>query len=209
MIRKLVLFFLITFMTWSQSIHADIAQQRFALPGSGAGFSSVLVGDLDNNLGNGNEIVKATTDGRIHALNSSGQILLSSSIPKPECVGPVGNRLHSTPALGVLDKSGRKAIVIGFGGIVTRSCDGGVLALDATTGSQLWFFSLKQFSKANKFYAFRYSTFSTPALSEVNKDGVMEIAFGAFDRNVYLLNPNGKVRWFYNAADTVCPPQCS
>jgi hypothetical protein len=39
----------------------------------------------------------------------------------------------------------------------------------------------------------------------VDRDGKLEIGFGSFDRNVYLLNPNGSVRWYYNAADTVFP----
>ncbi len=186
---------------------AEVSKKLYRLPSSISGFSSPLVADIDGNPGNGLEIVKTSADGVVHSLSSSGNLLWSSSIPKAECVGSVGNRIHSSPALGTLDRSGRKAVVVAFGGVGNRSCDGGVVAFDANNGQQLWFFSLKAFSKQNKFYSFRYSAFTTPALSDVNRDGLTEIAFGSFDRNVYLLNPDGKVRWYYNAADTVWASQ--
>jgi hypothetical protein len=43
----------------------------------------------------------------------------------------------------------------------------------------------------------------TPTLGDVDGDGTLEVGFGALDRNVYLLSARGKVRWYYNAADTV------
>lgn len=194
---------LVFLVSVSNMCFAQITESKVSLPSSTNGFSSPLIADIDSNLSNGMEIVKTTSDGSIHAVSSSGQLLWSSAIPKINCVGQVGNRVHSSPAIGKLNNSGDKSIVIGFGAVVSRSCDGGVLALNARTGAIEWKFSLKEFSRKQKFWAFRYSVFSTPALSDVNGDGLMEIGFGAFDRNVYLLNSNGTPRWYYQAADTV------
>lgn len=182
---------------------AEIIESRIPLPGSASGFSAPLVADIDGNLANGLEIVKATSDGVVHAVNSSGALLWSTAIPSIGCVGAVGNRVHSSPAIGTLNNSGDKSIVIGFGAVVSRSCDGGVVALNARTGTLEWKFSLKDFSKKEKFWAFRYSVFSTPALADVTGDGLAEVSFGAFDRNQYLLNNDGKARWYYLAADTI------
>src|SRR6185369_10925715 len=43
----------------------------------------------------------------------------------------------------------------------------------------------------------------TPAAADTDGDGLMEIAFGSFDRRFYLLESDGTVRWYYVAADTV------
>ena len=182
---------------------ADIRRFDVSIPSGAGGFSSPLIADIDNNKENGLEIVKSSADGSVHAVSSSGQLLWSTTIPSIDCVGQVGNRVHSSPAIGKLNNSGEKSIVIGFGAVISRSCDGGVIALNARTGALEWKFSLKEFSRKQKFWAFRYSVFSTPALADTNGDGLMEIGFGAFDRNVYLLNPNGRARWYYQAADTV------
>lgn len=181
---------------------AQIQELPISLPASASGFSSPLVSDIDNNLSNGLEIIQSTAEGSIHAISSNGILLWTTTIPGIECVGQVGNRIHSSPSIGRLNSSGEKSIVIGFGAVVSRSCDGGVVALNARTGAVEWKFSLKEFSRKQKFWAFRYSVFSTPALSDTNGDGLMEIGFAAFDRNVYLLNSNGRPRWYYQAADT-------
>jgi len=48
-----------------------------------------------------------------------------------------------------------------------------------------------------------HAVYSSPALADTDGDGRLEIAFGSFDRRVYLLEHDGTVRWYYVAADTV------
>ncbi len=94
-------------------------------------------------------------------------------------------------------------MVVGYGGFGGAVCGGGVVAYRGSDGAMLWHFDLKRFSKREHFYARLHSVFSSPAVADVDGDGKMEVGFGAFDRNIYLLNADGTLRWYYHAADTV------
>jgi hypothetical protein len=124
--------------------------------------------------------------------------------PTANCNGlGTTNRLLSSPAAGAIMGDGVPYVVIGYGGPGRNICDGGVMAIRGTDGQVAWTFSLKNFARRSRFGANNHAAFSSPAIADTDGDGKMEIAFGSFDRNVYLLNHNGKVRWYYNAADTV------
>src|SRR5690606_25084990 len=83
------------------------------------------------------------------------------------------------------------------------ACDGGVVAYRGSDGKERWRFSTKRFARKARFGTNHHTVYSTPALADTNGDGTLEIGFGSFDRNVYLLTASGRVRWYYNAADTV------
>ena len=165
-----------------------------------AGYSSPAIGDLDGNPANGKEIVAASIDGTISAFSSTGELLWETKTPDSECGGPA--KVNSSPAIGPLYGDGVNYVVVGYGPIAKR-CQGGVMAIDGRNGSIKWKFSTKDFSKKEKFWAILHTVFSSPALADTDGDGKMEIGFGSFDRNVYMLNHDGSVRWYYNAADTV------
>jgi len=174
------------------------------LAGNDVQYSSTAVGDLDNNPSNGLETAVASSNGTLHVVSPSGEVLWSRVLPSSACTeSRANNKLYSSPTIGDLYGNGSKAIVIGYGGLGGRNCDGGVSAFRANDGKLLWNFSLKKFGKKEKFGAQSRGVFSTPALADTDGDGKLEVGFGSFDRNVYLLNYNGTVRWYYNAADTV------
>lgn len=172
------------------------------LGGRAITYSSVAIADLDNNTENGLEIVGAGEDGSIYAIHADGSLAWRAETPNATCGGG-GNKTLSTPAIGVLKSGEGPSVVIGYGALGSRGCDGGVVALRGSDGSVRWKFSLKQFSSRERYGTLSYTVFSTPAIGDVDNDGNAEIGFGGFDRNVYLLNADGSVRWYYNAADTV------
>ena len=171
------------------------------VPGGIINVSSPVIAELDGNPQNGKELVAASADGYVHAYRSDGSRLWTTKTPNYQC-GGLTNRVHSSPAVGDLLGDGNQEVVIGYGGI-SIVCPGGVVALQGKTGRQIWHFSLPRWAKKANFRERLYGVWSTPALSDVDGDGKLEIAFGGFDRRLYLLNADGKVRWFLAVADTV------
>ncbi len=174
-----------------------------ALSGLDPSYSSPAIADIDGNEVNGREVVIGGADGIVYAYRADGTLLWSAATPNSGCSGQRNQKLLSSPAVGSILGDGVPYVVIGYGGVGARDCDGGVAVYRGTDGFNLWNFSIKAFSKKQKFWAFRYSVVSTPSLADTDGDGKMEIGFGAFDRNIYLLNSDGKPRWYYIAADTV------
>jgi hypothetical protein len=167
-------------------------------------YSSPVTADLDNNPENGLEVVSAGEDGRLYAHFANGEQFWSVSLLNAECGSSNrGNKTLSSPAIGDLNGDGQLSVVIGYGGVASKGCDGGIATYSGMNGSLEWKFSIKKFSETEKYGTRSYSVFSTPALADTDGDGKLEIGFGSFDRNVYLLEYDGSVRWYYNAADTV------
>jgi outer membrane protein assembly factor BamB len=204
-IRLLSYLFITSFVLCQQISYAEELEylNQFTASGSGnrSGFSSPAVGELDGDTSNGKEIVAASINGVISAFNSSGNLLWEAFTPAAGCKAGRSN-IHSTPAIGNLYGDGKAYVVIGYGNISKR-CAGGILVFDGLNGTLKWSFSTTAFAKKEKFFAFLHTVFSSPAVADADGDGKLEIAFGSFDRSVYLLNHDGTVRWYYQAADTV------
>lgn len=176
------------------------------LSGQEAIYSSPAVYNLDGDSSNGLEVVIAGSDGLLHAVKADGTTYWQTTLPIYGCTGASDtNKVLSSPAVGELFGDGVPYVVIGYGGVgySRDSCPGGVAAYNGRTGERRWIFDLKRFSRRFDFWSFSYTVFSTPALADTNGNGKLEIGFGAFDRNVYLLNARGKAIWYYQAADTV------
>ena len=194
-----------SFVACAQPLFAEpVLQIPSGITGEGsgnrAGYSTPAVAELDGDSTNGKEIVAASLNGIITAVHADGSPLWEVTAPNSGCGGPAS--IHSSPAIGALYGDGVPYVVIGYGPIAKR-CQGGVLAIHGPTGKIAWRFSTKNFARREKFWAILHTVFSSPALADVDGDGKLEIGFGSFDRNVYLLNYNGSVRWYYHAADTV------
>ena len=179
----------------------DAGRPGIPVPGGIINASSPVIAEVDGNRQNGKELVAASADGYVHAYRSDGSRLWTTRTPNYQCGGST-NRIHSSPAVGDLLGDGKPEVVIGYGGI-SSDCAGGVVALRGTTGRQLWHFSLPRWGQVANFRERMHGVFSTPAIADVDGDGKQEVAFGGFDRRLYLLNGRGQVRWFLAAADTV------
>ena len=212
--RRFILFFgyylLLSSLTFPSFTFADKPESlpgwdnSVELPGAEIFYSSPVIADIDNDPTNGLEIAIAGQDAMLHVVRSDGSILWSKPLPMHKCKKySSSNKLYSSPAVGDLFGKGINYIVVGYGGIGTRGCGGGVTAYRGIDGKKRWKFNLKRFSKKKKFWTQSNTVFSTISISDTNNNGKLEIGFGSYDRNVYLLNARGKPIWYYNAADTV------
>lgn len=172
------------------------------LSGSAVTYSSAVIAEIDGNTANGQEVAVGGADGRLYVYSAQGTEIWSQRLPISGC-SRSSNTILSSPAVGALFGDGVPYVVVGYGGVGMQRCEGGVAAFRGSDGKRRWLFNLRRFSRKAKFWAINHSVFSTPALADTDGDGKLEIGFGSFDRNVYLLNADGSVRWYYQAADTV------
>jgi hypothetical protein len=167
------------------------------LSGSEVADSSPLLCDVDRAANGHQEIVVAGIDGRIYAYRSNGTLLWSRD---------TGTPIYSSPACGDLLGNGQVAVVVGLGNKMASASNegthGGLLVLNGNDGSIRWRFStLDDMLGARSGYT--DIVYSSPATGDIDGDGLMEIAFGAWDRHIYLLEADGRLRWQYFAIDTI------
>lgn len=188
--------------THSEKLSLDTSEHHgIILDGKSVVYSAAVIAEVDGNTANGKEVVVMGRDSQIHVYHADGSKAWSYQISDPSCSSlpsPI-----SAPAVGELLGDGLPYVVVGYGGVTTNRCDGGIVVLRGTDGSLYWKFSTKEFDHRQHVWAMAYGVVSTPALADVDNDGKLEIGFGSFDRSVYLLNPDKTVRWYYQAADTV------
>jgi hypothetical protein len=199
---KAVIAILLMVLSLSQAVAVE--PEVFPISGVGFGPMRPVIAELDGDASNGKEVVVTTSDGTVQVVEKSGSVLWAARTPNATCPEtPDSDKMHSSAVVGDLYGTGEIYVVAGYGGFRGKVCDGGVVAYRAKTGEVAWIFSIKNFAKRERFFAFRHAVYGTPTLADVDRDGRLEIGFGSFDRNVYLLNADGTVRWYYNAADTV------
>lgn len=188
--------------TLSDQLSSDEPLQ-ITLDGGGVGYSSPVVAELDGDATNGSEIVVAGADGILHAYRADGSKIWDVELPIFSCSrGKRSDKVYSSPAVGALFGDGVPYVVVGYGGF-EGACDGGVVAYRGSDGEKIWDFDVAAFGRRKGHFVHIPTVFSTPALSDVDGNGTLEIAFGSFDRHVYLLNADGSMRWYYHTADTV------
>lgn len=174
------------------------------LPGNDVQGSSPVIAEIDGDTANGKEVVVAVGDGIVYAYHSDGTLLWQHELPNKSCGKQNGrNHVYSAPSVGALYGDGVPYVVIGYGGVAAGKCPGGVVAIKGSDGTRAWKFDLREFAASRGSREKGATVYSSPALADVDGDGKLEVGFGGFDRNVYLLNYDGTLRWYYNAADTV------
>jgi len=184
---------------------ATAAQQQFAkqLSGGRVVHSSPTFADVD---GDGKEEIIIGTTGESGSGYGRPTILGAyrstdgSTLWERDTAAPI----NSAPSVADLNGDGRLEVVVAVGGDAgDLSHDGGVYAYDARTGNPLWAFHSRDDLPNGTGDGFKDGVFATPAIGDVNRDGKLEIAFGSWDRWIYLLDANGNKLWEYNNADTV------
>jgi outer membrane protein assembly factor BamB len=160
------------------------------------------------------EVYVGSADRRLYALDYDGSLLWNYTTK---------GVVWSSPAIADVDGDGQNEIIIG-------SDDNSTYVINAT-GQQLWNFTTNDTiwsspvtwkdviiiaSYDRYVYALNGSTReplwsfaalaqveSTPIVTDVTGDGVPEIAFGSYDRRVYLLDFNGNELWNYTTGGWV------
>ena len=166
-------------------------------------WNSPLVADLDANPDNGNEVAIADPSGMLRVFGGDGTLWWQALVAAEPCdFEALGSGFM--PAVAPIYGDGVPYLVVGYGGFQSTKCDGGVTAFQASTGLVAWRFSTRAWEQTEAYpHEAHHGVMTTPAIADTDGDGRMEIAFGGLDRNFYLLNADGKVRWYYHAADTI------
>jgi VCBS repeat protein len=161
-------------------------------------YGKVLIADLDSN-NSAREIVVGTNTGRLIVLNHDGTVRTGW--------GPGGKTLvsevASSPAAGNLAGDGKLEIVVGSGSAVPGNEEGEVVAFNAD-GSVLWRFN--DLFDETPVDGLPDAVFSTPALGDLDGDGLDDVVFGSFDYRVWALKgTNGTVLpgWPVFVRDTI------
>ena len=190
--------------THSPKFPDDTPQQHgIKLSGSKIEYGSPVIAEIDGNTANGQEVAIGGNDGTVYVYGANGARRWSTNALPVPCEA-ADAKINTAPAVGTLFGNGVPYVVVGYGTVREGAhCEGGVVAFDGRTGAVLWNFQLKAFGKSEGFSESNVGVVSSPALADTDGDGRMEIAFGGLDRNLYLLNADGSVRWYYHVADTV------
>jgi hypothetical protein len=150
------------------------------------------------------EVAVGGSDGTLYVFGANGSLFWSADITPAGCDS---SQISSQPAVAAIHGDGQPHVVVTYGAQLAGqgfdTCDGGVVVYDGA-GNVDWSFSLLAWQQSEGFAPENlHGVLSSPALADTEGDGTLEIAFGAFDRNLYLLDHDGAVRWYYHAADTI------
>lgn len=204
-LAKFLFIALVSAQSWVSAQSLALAEPvTVGLLGNGPKYGSPTIAEIDGNTGNGKEIAVASANGIVSAISASGAVLWETSLPIVNCTALTGgNKILSTPAVGDLFGNGVPYVVVTYGGLGGKTCPGGAVALKGDDGSIAWNFDLKALASRRPIFSISHAAISSPALYDFTGDGKLEVVFGALDRNIYMLTPRGRLRGYYQAADTV------
>ena len=191
--------------THLESPEASAEAHGVVLPGASLSNNSAVIAEIDGDPFDGREAAIGGRDGLLYAFRADGSLLWLAELPVYSCpVSKITNKLFSTPAVGALFGDGVPYVVVGYGGFFEsgEACGGGVAAVRGTDGQILWNFDLKGFDLRKKIFRRSHTVFSSPALADVDGDGRLEVGFGSFNQHIFMLEATGKVRWYYDNADS-------
>ncbi len=147
-----------------------------------ATFSSAAAADIDDD--GQLEVVVGSYDNILYALDGHSGALKWQFL--------AGNPIESSPALADIDGDGKIEVVFGQGAI-----DGprpkGVYALRGQSGQPKWSFNLNADQRV----------ISSPAIGDIDGDGLPEIVIGTNTNHVYALGGQGQIKYLHEAQNFV------
>ncbi|NJN15696.1 MAG: VCBS repeat-containing protein [Oscillochloris sp.] len=214
---------LVVLITLAASILVNTPVQAFeagqrsgfpkALPGQRVDFGSPTLADLDND--GKLEIIVGGMDGIVYVVRQDGSLMWqfnagaainAAANARPDLAqsnAPVN--IRSAPAVGDITGDGKPEVVIGAGDVTTAKTHGGVVALSAA-GQLLpgWpFLTIDNEPRGGD--NLTEGVVSSPAIGDVDGDGLNEVVFGAFDHRIWVLGSNATVKpgWPKDVLDTI------
>lgn len=193
-------------LVYSQISDLSGFEGGISLNGHKTGVQSANVADI---LGDDvPEIIISTADAYLFVFKADGTILWSVAMPSAGCTAAYSNnRMHSSPTVADINNDGTKEVIVGYGSIGRSACGGGIQVLNGQTGEIISHIIHKKLSNKYNFWANQYAVYSTIAASDTDGDGLMELGYGSYDRNIYIFkalkNAKIKLKLFLHAADTV------
>lgn len=172
----------------------------------GDGTLEILVGTTAELCNNGG--CSSTGAMKLVVMNPDGSIKWSVQPGAPIC---------SSPSVGDIDNNGDMEIVVTIGGDVNNmNHQGGIVAYDHL-GNEIWRFNTVDHSPQD---GYGDGVFGSATLCDVDGDGKLEIAVGAWDQRIYLLDYAGNSLWnnlnwssppagYYNADSIWSTPACA
>ena len=151
--------------------------------------SSPTIADIN---GDGRkDIVAATNNGHIVAVNHQGSVLWNTDVAGAFGVAAGSQEIASSPAVGDVDGDGRMEVVVGVGTTRTSTCtQGGVIMLNHHGQTEAGWPQLADDWEIAP-TGCRDSVFSSPALGDLDNDGDLEVVAGGFDKRIYAWHHDG------------------
>lgn len=144
--------------------------------------------DGDNYL----DIVAVTNKGYVVAVRHDGSLLWQNDIAGEFGMAAGTHDIASSPAVADIDQDGFPEIVVGVGSNFATNCTvGGIIVLNHLGNMQWRYIAVAE--NDQNCVGYPDSIFSTPALTDLNNDGYLEIIAGGFDRRIYAWNYQGQL----------------
>lgn len=160
---------------------------------NGDGYAD-LVGSTDD----GTDRNSNGTLGQVYCFDIHNNTMLWEYEPSPKTV------VYSTPAVGDVTGDGYPEIVFGVGdGIGANTLHGRLYVLDRF-GNYLWSYNTRDFDSNG----YRDGVYASPALGDIDRDGIRDIVVATFDQYVYAFRYNTssssfQKMWEFHAGDTM------
>ncbi len=163
---------------------ADVASPRWQHDIAGAKFqwSSPAVGDLGGRSG---VTVVGGMNGGVYAFGPDGSPMFAPNVGAP---------VASSPAIGDVDGTGANVIVVGYGAETPGR--GGVAIINPDGGIRCRFDTPARSDGLA-------GVWNSPAIGDVDGDGVNDIVFGSFDNRIFAMHGDCGVFASFDNLDTV------